>query len=111
VAENMLDRYGVITRGSAISEQIPGGFPALQPVLRGAASATAAVVSAGCCASSRSRSMVTASANCVPPALGARVVIAAGKLALYLPQGGKDLLLFTDDDAQQGKASMAQHAE
>jgi hypothetical protein len=27
--------------------------------------------------------------------LGARVVIAAGKLALYLPQGGKDLLLFT----------------
>lgn len=35
LVENMLDRYGVITRGSAISEQIPGGFPALQPVLRG----------------------------------------------------------------------------
>ncbi|MCA1174965.1 MULTISPECIES: ATP-dependent helicase [unclassified Pantoea] len=35
LAENMLDRFGVITRGSAIAEQIPGGFPALQPVLRG----------------------------------------------------------------------------
>lgn len=34
LAENLLDRYGVITRGCAISEQIPGGFPALQPVLR-----------------------------------------------------------------------------
>ncbi|MEX7656317.1 hypothetical protein, partial [Pseudomonas aeruginosa] len=38
---------------------------------------------------------------------GARVVIAAGKLALYLPQGGKDLLLFTDDDAQQHAAIAA----
>ncbi|MFW0700230.1 ATP-dependent helicase [Pantoea sp. R13S299] len=35
LVENLLDRYGVITRGCAISEQIPGGFPALQPVLRG----------------------------------------------------------------------------
>lgn len=33
--ENMQDRYGVIARGAAISEQVPGGFPALQPVLRG----------------------------------------------------------------------------
>ncbi|QKJ87114.1 ATP-dependent helicase [Paramixta manurensis] len=32
--ENMLDRYGVITRGAAVNEQVPGGFPALQPVLR-----------------------------------------------------------------------------
>jgi ATP-dependent Lhr-like helicase len=35
LAENLLDRYGVITRGCVVSEQIPGGFPALQPVLRG----------------------------------------------------------------------------
>lgn len=35
LAENMLDRWGVITRGAAIAEQIPGGFPALQPVMRG----------------------------------------------------------------------------
>lgn len=34
LVENLLDRYGVISRGSAISEQIPGGFPVLQPVLR-----------------------------------------------------------------------------
>ena len=34
LAENMLDRYGIITRGAAISEQIPGGFPALTPLLR-----------------------------------------------------------------------------
>ncbi len=35
LTENMLDRFGVITRGAAIAENIPGGFPALQPVLRG----------------------------------------------------------------------------
>ncbi|WP_318389757.1 ATP-dependent helicase [Enterobacter sp.] len=35
LAENMLDRYGIITRGAAVSEQIPGGFPALTPLLRG----------------------------------------------------------------------------
>lgn len=34
LVENLLDRYGVITRGSVMSEPIPGGFPALQPVLR-----------------------------------------------------------------------------
>ncbi|MFS2222587.1 ATP-dependent helicase [Pantoea sp. B65] len=34
LAENMLDRYGVITRGAAVAEQVPGGFPALQQVLR-----------------------------------------------------------------------------
>ncbi len=32
--ENLFDRYGVISRGVAIAEQLPGGFPALQPVLR-----------------------------------------------------------------------------
>ena len=35
IAENMLDRWGVVTRGAAIAEQLPGGFPALQPVMRG----------------------------------------------------------------------------
>ncbi len=35
LAENMLDRWGVVTRGAAMAEQVPGGFPALQPVMRG----------------------------------------------------------------------------
>jgi len=34
LVENLLDRYGVISRSCVIAEPIPGGFPALQPVLR-----------------------------------------------------------------------------
>ena len=34
LVENMLDRYGLLTKGAAVAEQIPGGFPALTPVLR-----------------------------------------------------------------------------
>ncbi|MFB9241340.1 ATP-dependent helicase [Massilia antarctica] len=33
--EGLLDRYGVVTRSAAMTEDIPGGFPALRPVLRG----------------------------------------------------------------------------
>ena len=33
--EGLLDRYGVVTRSAAVTEDIPGGFPALRPVLRG----------------------------------------------------------------------------
>lgn len=147
LAENMLDRYGVITRGSAISEQIPGGFPALQPVLRGMedagrimrgrfitgaggtqfadavtierlrelaqqpAETTAAVALAAMDPANPFGATLgwPVHSSGVRPVrrLGARVVIAAGKLALYLPQGGKDLLLFTDDDAQQHAAIAA----
>ena len=32
--ENLFDRYGVLSRGVAVAEQVPGGFPALTPVLR-----------------------------------------------------------------------------
>ncbi|WP_413740250.1 ATP-dependent helicase [Sodalis sp. RH14] len=32
--ENLFDRYGVVSRGVAMAEQVPGGFPALMPVLR-----------------------------------------------------------------------------
>jgi len=35
IAENMLDRWGVVTRSAAIAEQVPGGFPAMQPIMRG----------------------------------------------------------------------------
>ncbi|TCL06200.1 ATP-dependent helicase [Sodalis ligni] len=34
LVENLFDRYGVISRGVAVAEQLPGGFPALTPVLR-----------------------------------------------------------------------------
>jgi len=30
----LLDRYGVVARGAAAAEDVPGGFPSLQPVLR-----------------------------------------------------------------------------
>ncbi|MFC0219869.1 ATP-dependent helicase [Pseudochelatococcus lubricantis] len=34
LVEGLLDRYGVVTRGAAVSEEVPGGFPALQRVFR-----------------------------------------------------------------------------
>ncbi|MEC5317692.1 ATP-dependent helicase [Brenneria populi subsp. brevivirga] len=33
--EGLLDRYGVVTRSAAMTEDVPGGFPALRPVFRG----------------------------------------------------------------------------
>jgi ATP-dependent Lhr-like helicase len=36
LAEVLLDRYGVLTRGAAAAERIPGGFAAVYPVLRAA---------------------------------------------------------------------------
>ncbi|MGV6875202.1 ATP-dependent helicase [Pseudochelatococcus sp. B33] len=35
LVEGLLDRYGVVTRGAAVAEDVPGGFPALQTVFRG----------------------------------------------------------------------------
>ncbi|KVM84645.1 ATP-dependent helicase [Burkholderia stagnalis] len=34
-AEGLLDRYAMVTRNVAVTENVPGGFAALQPVLRG----------------------------------------------------------------------------
>jgi len=147
LAENMLDRYGVITRGSAISEQIPGGFPALQPVLRGMEDAgrimrgrfitgAGGAQFADALTIERLRELAQQPADttaavalaAMDPAnpfgatlgwpvhmsgarpvrrLGARIAIVGGELALYLPQGGKDLLIFTPDEAQQQAAIAA----
>ena len=35
-AELLLDRYGIVTRGSVVAEGVPGGFGAVYPVLRAA---------------------------------------------------------------------------
>ncbi len=35
LAEGLLDRYGIVTRGAAVAEGIAGGFPALVQVYRG----------------------------------------------------------------------------
>jgi len=35
LAEGLLDRHGIVTRGAAVAEGIVGGFPALQQVYRG----------------------------------------------------------------------------
>jgi ATP-dependent helicase Lhr and Lhr-like helicase len=34
VAQAMLDRHGIVTRGSVVAERVPGGFGAVYPVLR-----------------------------------------------------------------------------
>src|SRR5262249_18778961 len=34
VAQSLLDRHGIVTRGSVVAERVPGGFGALYPVLR-----------------------------------------------------------------------------
>jgi len=34
VAQALLDRHGIVTRGSVVAERVPGGFGALYPVLR-----------------------------------------------------------------------------
>jgi ATP-dependent helicase Lhr and Lhr-like helicase len=34
VAQAMLDRHGIVTRGTVVAERVPGGFGALYPVLR-----------------------------------------------------------------------------
>ncbi|CAP56619.1 putative ATP-dependent helicase lhr [Gluconacetobacter diazotrophicus PA1 5] len=34
LVEGLLDRYGIVTRGAAVAEDVPGGFPALQPIFR-----------------------------------------------------------------------------
>jgi ATP-dependent helicase Lhr and Lhr-like helicase len=34
VAETLLDRHGVVTRGAVTAEQVPGGFAAMYPVLK-----------------------------------------------------------------------------
>jgi len=34
MAEALLDRYGVVTRGSVMAERVPGGFSAVYPVLK-----------------------------------------------------------------------------
>ncbi len=35
LVERLLDRYGIATRAAAVAEQVSGGFPVLQPLLRG----------------------------------------------------------------------------
>ena len=34
IAQALLDRHGIVTRGSVVAERVPGGFGALYPVLR-----------------------------------------------------------------------------
>jgi ATP-dependent helicase Lhr and Lhr-like helicase len=34
IAQSLLDRHGIVTRGSVVAERVPGGFGALYPVLR-----------------------------------------------------------------------------
>lgn len=135
--ENMLDRFGVITRGAAIAEQVPGGFPALQPVLRGLEDAGRVlrgrfVTGMGAAqfadnhvidrlrllGSGQPTIHPLVALSAVDPANpfglqlswpvslsgtrptrrhGALLVISAGQVLLYLPQGGKELMTFSAD--------------
>lgn len=141
LAENMLDRFGVITRGAAIAEQIPGGFPALQPVLRGMEDAgrllrgrfiagMGAAQFADNPAIDRLRQLDAGKSVRHPPVVlsavdpanpfgltlpwplsltgakptrraGAFTVIASGRVLLYLPSGGKELMTFDAQDSDE----------
>ncbi|ADU69186.1 ATP-dependent helicase [Pantoea sp. At-9b] len=134
LTENMLDRFAVVSRGAAIAEQVPGGFPALQPVLRGledsgrvlrgrfvagmgaAQFADHTVIDRLRQLASHQRLTGSPVALAVldpanpfgvqlpwPLSLagnrptrrhGALVVIGHGRVLLYLPQGGKELMTF-----------------
>lgn len=149
-AEQLLDRYGVLTRAAVMSEGIPGGYAALYRVLIGAeesgrvrrgyfvehlgaaqfASAGAVdrirLAPSGTRAGSGSDSppdavvlAATDPANPYGAALswpselrgeqgdghrpgrksGAMVVLAGGRLILYLERGGRTALVATDDEA------------
>ena len=137
IAENMLDRWGVVTRGAAIAEQVPGGFPALQPVMRGLEDAgrvlrgrfiaglggaqfaeNATIERLRIIAERAAREPLAVALSAVDPASpfgvtlrwpahraasrpvrrsGALVVICHGQLALYLAQGGKELLSYGEE--------------
>ncbi|MDD2704177.1 MAG: ATP-dependent helicase [Acidocella sp.] len=139
LADGLLDRYGIVTRGAAITEDVPGGFPALQPIFRGLEDAgqvlrgrfvegLGAAQFAERTTIDRLRELAEARpAEPVPVALsasdpanpfgtilpwpphksttrptrrgGAFVVISGGRLMLYLTQGGRNLLTYTDTDA------------
>ena len=137
IAENMLDRWGVVTRGAAIAEQVPGGFPALQPVMRGLEDAgrvlrgrfvaglggaqfaeNATIERLRVIAERTAGEPLAVALSAIDPASpfgvtlrwpahaaatrpvrrsGARVVICHGQLALYLAQGGKELLSYGEE--------------
>lgn len=145
-AENMLDRYGIITRQAVIAENVPGGFPAMQMLCRsmedsgrilrgrfveglgGAQFADRTTIDrlrdlATSVSESRTFSAVGLSAsdpaspwgNFLPwPAhssslaptrrSGAFVVICAGKLCLYLAQGGKKMIVWTEKEEPPSSA-------
>ena len=139
LADNMLDRYGIVSRRAVMMENLPGGFPAMQSVyrsmedagriLRGrfvdgmggtqfgerltidrlrelsAAKADGAVFTPVALSASdpanpfgtqlpwpgHSSSLVPTRRN------GALIVIAGGKLRLYLAQGGKKMIVWLED--------------
>jgi len=152
----MLDRHGIVIRGAATAERVPGGFGALYPVLR-------AMEEAGHCrrgyfveglgaaqfalpgAVDRMRALAeppagndeaaselvvvlaaTDPASAYGAALpwparpdetpgshrpgrkaGALVVLAGGRLVLYVERGGRTLLSWTSDPAALGPAAAA----
>ncbi|RPD96881.1 ATP-dependent helicase [Candidatus Pantoea deserta] len=142
IAENMLDRWGVVTRSAAIAEQVPGGFPALQPVMRGLEDAgrvlrgrfisglggaqfaeQATIERLRILAERTGQDPQAVALSAIDPAnpfgqtlrwpahpattrparrSGALIVICHGQLALYLAQGGKELLSYGEADWQRG---------
>ncbi|QMI05079.1 ATP-dependent helicase [Citrobacter sp. RHB25-C09] len=140
-AENMLDRYGIISRQAVVAEYIPGGFPAMQTLCRsmedsgrilrgrfvegmgGAQFAERMTIDRLRELSAQGKDNQTYTAvglsaadpanpwgNFLPwPAHsstlaptrrnGAFVVICGGVLKLYLAQGGKKMIVWTEKEA------------
>ncbi|GAA4480946.1 ATP-dependent helicase [Gluconacetobacter asukensis] len=138
LAEGLLDRYGIVTRGAAVAEDVPGGFPGLQTIFRSMEDAgqilrgrfveglgasqfaeRATVDRLRDLADTRSTDLTPVGLSAGDPAnpfgtilpwpphrsairptrrAGAFVVIADGRLVLYLTQGGRNLLTYLDAD-------------
>lgn len=139
LADNMLDRYGIVSRRAVMMENLPGGFPAMQTVYRSMEDAgrilrgrfvegmggtqfgerltidrlrelastppdntvfTPVALSASDPANPFGTQLPWPghSASLVPTRRnGALIVIAGGKLRLYLAQGGKKMLVWLED--------------
>ncbi len=153
LAEGLLERHGIVTRGAAIAEGIAGGFPALVQVYRGMEDAGRVLrgrfVEGMGGAQFAERGLVDAlrevaeaqvpeepgatiglsavdPANPFGPVLpwpahaaalrpvrrpGAIVVIGGGRLRMYLPQGGRQLLTWIDADAADADAVLTAAAQ
>jgi ATP-dependent Lhr-like helicase len=80
IAQALLDRHGIVTRGTVVAERVPGGFGALYPVLR-------AMEEAGQCRRGYFVEGLGAAQFALPGAVDRMRAVAAGLAAAAGPPG------------------------